>query len=99
MTRSDALVTYRWEIAPHWEQEHHVEIAVAQVGADGSVLVRSLTAVTGSITVIAQNTVALYLALGLAAFVPAIEVTLLVLYVSPRDHKDLLKFHRAWRGR
>jgi hypothetical protein len=37
----DALVIYRWEIAPHWEQEHHVEIAVAQVDADGSVLVRS----------------------------------------------------------
>jgi SAM-dependent methyltransferase len=27
----DALVIYRWEIAPHWEQEHHIEIAVAQV--------------------------------------------------------------------
>lgn len=37
----DALVIYRWEIAPHWEQEHHIEIAVAQVTADGSVLVRS----------------------------------------------------------
>jgi SAM-dependent methyltransferase len=37
----DALVIYRWEIPPHWEQEHHIEIAVAQVGADGSVLVRS----------------------------------------------------------
>jgi SAM-dependent methyltransferase len=37
----DALVIYRWEIAPHWEQEHHIEIAVAQVKADGSVLVRS----------------------------------------------------------
>jgi SAM-dependent methyltransferase len=37
----DALVIYRWEIAPHWEQEHHIEIAVAQVNADGSVLVRS----------------------------------------------------------
>lgn len=37
----DALVVYRWEIAPHWEQEHHVEIAVAHVTADGSVLVRS----------------------------------------------------------
>jgi SAM-dependent methyltransferase len=38
---TDALVIYRWEIAPHWEQEHHIEIAVAQVAADGSVLVRS----------------------------------------------------------
>lgn len=37
----DALVIYRWEIAPHWEQEHHIEIAVAQVEADGSALVRS----------------------------------------------------------
>lgn len=37
----DALVIYRWEIAPQWEQEHHIEIAVAEVGADGSVLVRS----------------------------------------------------------
>lgn len=37
----DALVIYRWDIAPHWEEEHHIEIAVAQVEADGSVLVRS----------------------------------------------------------
>ncbi|CAI9413743.1 tRNA 5-carboxymethoxyuridine methyltransferase [Nocardioides sp. T2.26MG-1] len=37
----DALVIYRWEIAPHWEQEHHIEIAVAEVAADGSVDVRS----------------------------------------------------------
>jgi SAM-dependent methyltransferase len=37
----DALVIYRWEIAPHWELEHHIEIAVAQVNAEGSVLVRS----------------------------------------------------------
>jgi SAM-dependent methyltransferase len=37
----DALVIYRWEIAPLWGQEHHIEIAVAQVEADGSVLVRS----------------------------------------------------------
>lgn len=37
----DALVIYRWEIAPQWEQEHHIEIAVAQVEADGSVRVRS----------------------------------------------------------
>ena len=26
----DAVVIYRWEIAPQWEQEHHIEIAVAQ---------------------------------------------------------------------
>ena len=37
----DAVVVYRWEIAPHWEDEHHIEIAVAEVDADGSVLVRS----------------------------------------------------------
>ena len=37
----DALVVYRWEIAPSWEEEHHIEIAVAQVGAAGAVLVRS----------------------------------------------------------
>lgn len=37
----DALVIYRWQIAPHWEQEHHIEIAVAHIDADGSVLVRS----------------------------------------------------------
>ncbi|MDR6865224.1 class I SAM-dependent methyltransferase [Phycicoccus sp. 3266] len=33
----DAVVAYRWEIAPHWEQEHRIEIAVAQLGAGGSV--------------------------------------------------------------
>ena len=37
----DALVIYRWEIAPRWDQEHHIEIAVAQVDVDGSVVVRS----------------------------------------------------------
>lgn len=37
----DAVVIYRWEIAPQWEEEHHIEIAVAQVDAVGSVLVRS----------------------------------------------------------
>lgn len=37
----DAVVIYRWEIAQDWEQEHHIEIAVAEVGADGSVVVRS----------------------------------------------------------
>ena len=38
----DAVVVYRWEIAPHWEEEHHIEIAVAQVDAGaGSVLVHS----------------------------------------------------------
>jgi SAM-dependent methyltransferase len=36
----DAVV-YRWEIAPQWEDEHHIEIAVAQLDAAGSVLVRS----------------------------------------------------------
>lgn len=33
----DAVVAYRWEIPEHWEQEHHIEIAVARLGADGSV--------------------------------------------------------------
>lgn len=37
----DAVVIYRWEIAPHWEDEHRIEIAVAQVDAAGSVRVRS----------------------------------------------------------
>ena len=37
----DAVVVYRWEIARHWEDEHHIEIAIAHVDADGSVLVRS----------------------------------------------------------
>ncbi|MDZ5621687.1 class I SAM-dependent methyltransferase [Nocardioides bizhenqiangii] len=37
----DAVVIYRWEIAPRWEQEHHIEIAVAEVGKDRSVLVHS----------------------------------------------------------
>ena len=37
----NAVVIYRWEIAQHWEEEHHIEIAIAQVDADGSVLVRS----------------------------------------------------------
>jgi SAM-dependent methyltransferase len=33
----DAVVAYRWEIPQHWEQEHHIEIAVARLDADGSV--------------------------------------------------------------
>ena len=37
----DAVVIYRWEIAPSWEEEHHIEIAIAQVDPTGSVLVRS----------------------------------------------------------
>lgn len=37
----DAVVVYRWEIAPNWEDEHHIEIAIAQLGTAGSVLVRS----------------------------------------------------------
>jgi hypothetical protein len=37
----DALVVYRWEIAPRWEDEHHIEIAIAQVDAAGPVLVSS----------------------------------------------------------
>ncbi len=37
----DAVVVYRWEIASRWEEEHHIEIAIAQVDAAGAVLVRS----------------------------------------------------------
>lgn len=37
----DAVVVYRWEIAPQWEDEHRIEIAVAQVDASEQVLVRS----------------------------------------------------------
>jgi SAM-dependent methyltransferase len=37
----DAVVVYRWEIAPDWEQEHHIEIAVAQLDPSGAVEVRS----------------------------------------------------------
>lgn len=37
----DALVVYRWEIAPNWEDEHHIEIAIAQVDTSGSVWARS----------------------------------------------------------
>lgn len=37
----DAVVIYRWEIPRQWEREHHIEIAVAQIEADGAVLVRS----------------------------------------------------------
>lgn len=59
----------------------------------------SLTA-TGSLAVLTQSPVALYLALGLVAFVLAIEVSHLVLYVRrPADRKDLLKLYRVWRGR
>jgi SAM-dependent methyltransferase len=37
----DGVVIYRWEIAPSWEQEHHIEIAVARLEADGTVEVCS----------------------------------------------------------
>ncbi|WP_344147567.1 class I SAM-dependent methyltransferase [Kribbella yunnanensis] len=37
----DAVVVYRWDIAPQWDDEHHIEIAIAQVDATGSVRVRS----------------------------------------------------------
>ena len=33
----DAVVAYRWEIPRDWEEEHHIEIAVARLGDDGSV--------------------------------------------------------------
>jgi hypothetical protein len=34
----DAVVIYSWQIEHLWEQEHHLEIAVAQVEPDGTVL-------------------------------------------------------------
>ena len=37
----DAVVIYRWDIASHWQEEHHIEIVIAEVAATGSVLVRS----------------------------------------------------------
>jgi SAM-dependent methyltransferase len=36
-----AVVIYRWEIALRWEEEHHIEIAVAEVDGAGAVVVRS----------------------------------------------------------
>lgn len=33
----DAFVVYNWQIEERWEQEHHLDIAVAQVGTDGLV--------------------------------------------------------------
>jgi hypothetical protein len=37
----DALVIYRWQIAPRWDEEHHIEIAVVQLEGGESVTVRS----------------------------------------------------------
>lgn len=37
----DALLMYRWEIEQQWEQEHHLEVTVAEVVQDGSVRSRS----------------------------------------------------------
>ncbi|MGQ4425700.1 class I SAM-dependent methyltransferase, partial [Streptomyces violaceoruber] len=37
----DGVVVYNWQIEQRWDEEHHLEIAVAQVTADGSVLTRS----------------------------------------------------------
>jgi SAM-dependent methyltransferase len=36
-----ALVIYSWQVEQRWEQEHHLEIAVAQVRPDGAVRTRS----------------------------------------------------------
>lgn len=33
----DGVVIYYWQIEEHWEDEHHLEIAVAQLDPDGSV--------------------------------------------------------------
>ena len=37
----DAVVVYNWQIEQRWDEEHHLEIAVAQVASDGSVLTHS----------------------------------------------------------
>ena len=37
----DAVVIYHTQIAPDWEQEHHMEIAVTEVRPDGSLQTRS----------------------------------------------------------
>jgi SAM-dependent methyltransferase len=37
----DGVVIYYWELEPSWEDEHHLEIAVALLDADGSVHTRS----------------------------------------------------------
>lgn len=37
----DAVVIYRWEIAPRWEEEHHLEIAIDQLDGGAAVGVRS----------------------------------------------------------
>lgn len=34
----DAVVMYQWQIEETWEQEHHLQIVVARVESDGSVL-------------------------------------------------------------
>ena len=34
-------MVYRWDIAPNWDDEHHIEIAIAQVDTAGSVLTYS----------------------------------------------------------
>jgi SAM-dependent methyltransferase len=34
----EGVVIYNWQIEDHWEKEHHLEIAVAQVASDGAVL-------------------------------------------------------------
>lgn len=33
----DAVVSYYWQIEQHWEQEHFLEIVVAQIEPDGTV--------------------------------------------------------------
>lgn len=37
----DGVVIYYWQIEPSWDDEHHLEIAVALLDADGSVLTHS----------------------------------------------------------
>ena len=37
----DGVVIYYWELEPLWEDEHHLEVAVALLATDGSVHTRS----------------------------------------------------------
>jgi hypothetical protein len=64
----------------------------------------SLSAATSSIAVLTENTVALYFALVLIAFVVGaiaiIAIGFLVLYVRrPADREDLRMLIDAWRAR
>jgi len=34
---SDGVLIYHWQIEDHWDDEHHLEVAVALIESDGSV--------------------------------------------------------------